>query len=237
MRNWFSLILTLCGLFVLPLAWAEGEQADALLNRVTVHLTAEQWVTTKTALVTIGVNAGVSDVGVVKLQDEVLNKLGKISDQGVWHIVSLDRTQDQSGLEKIQISAQARLPSSALSGLRDQAKAISKPGETFTVDNILFTPSEDEFRAANADLRSNIYQQAQIEIDRLNKAYPSQKFYLHAIDFVGFPPPIPVAQNTFVSVRMAQGTVTRELPVGDKLVVNATVTLAAVPDQLVKLMH
>lgn len=235
MRSFAALIL---GFLLLSPAWADDNGQDALLNRVSFRLNAEQWVTTKTALVTIGVNAGVSDIGVEKIQDEVLDKLSKISDQGTWHIVSLDRSQDQSGLEKIQISAQARLPSSALAGLRDKAKAISKPGETFTLDNLQFTPSEDEFRAANATLRSNIYQQAKDELDRLNKAYPSQKYYIHSIDFVApLMPPMPMA-NSFVSVKMAQGEVTRELPVGDKLVVTATVTLASVPDQLIsKLTH
>lgn len=233
-----ALVLFVFSFLLFSSVWADDNSSDALLNKITFQLNAEQWVTTKTALVTIGVNAGVSDVGVEKIQDEVLGKLGKISDQGTWHIVSLDRTQDQSGLEKIQIAAQARLPSLALAGLRDKAKAISKPGETFTLDNLQFTPSEEELRAANTDLRGNIYQQAKEELDRVNKAYPSQKYYLHNIDFIGPLMPAPVAQNTFVAVRMAQGTVVKELPVGNKLVISATVTLAALPDQLVaKLAH
>jgi len=239
MRAKHILISSLISLFLLTPAWADDSNGtDSLLNRVTFRLNAEQWVTTKTALVTVSVNAGVSDVGVDKIQEEVLGKLNKLSDQGSWHLISLDRTQDQSGLEKIQITAQARLPSAALSGMRDKAKTLSKPGETFSVDNILFTPSEDEFRAANADLRANIYQQAQTELDHLNKAYPSQKYYIHNIDFIGTLAPLPMAQNAFVSVRMSQGIVTKELPVGDKVVINATVTLASVPDQLMaKLPH
>jgi hypothetical protein len=232
MRVLFSILLSLLVFPVGVLAY-EGEQAEALLNRVSFRLSAEQWVTTKTALVTISVNAGVSDIGVEKIQGEVLGKLSKIADQGPWHLIALDRSQDQSGLEKIQITAQARLPSSALSGLRDMAKAMSKPGETFTLDNLQFTPSEDEIRAANIDLRNNIYEQAKEELDRLNKAYPSQKYYIHSIDFLGGALPMPMVQNTFVSVKMAQGVVTKELPVGDKLVLTATVVLASVADQLV----
>lgn len=239
MRALLVSALIAISLFVALPVWADVDKhQDAVLNKVTFRLTAEQWVTTKTALVSIGVNAGVSDVGVEKIQEEVLTKLNKISDQGTWHIISLDRTQDQSGLEKIQIVAQARLASSALSGLRDKAKAISKPGETFTIDNIQFSPSEDEWRAANADLRSNIYQQAKDELDRLNKAYPNQKFYIHDIDFVGALMPMPMAQNTFVSVRMAQGAVNKELPVGDKLVLGATVSLASITEELLtKISH
>lgn len=229
MRLWITFFLAF---LLLSPAWGDDGGQDSLFNRVSFRLTAEQWVTTKTALVTIAVNASVSEVGIEKVQSEVLNQLNKISDQGTWHLVSLDRSQDQSGLEKIQIAAQARLPSSALAGLRDKAKEISKPGETFTLDNLQFTPSEEEFRAANVDLRSNIYQQAKDELDRLNKASPSQKYFLHNIDFIGplvSPSPMP---NNFLSAKMAQTDGVRELPVGDKLVVTAVVTLASIPDQV-----
>lgn len=229
----------LIGLMTLLLtltAWGYDKE-DVSLNRINLRLSAEQWVTSKTALVTVGVNAGISDSRVEKLQEEVLKKLNDISNQGEWHIVSLDRTQDQSGLEKIQMIAQARLPNSALSVLRDKAKKISKPGETYAVDNIQFTPSEDEFRAANIELRNNIYQQAKAEIDRLNKVLPDQKYYIHNIDFSGNVVAAPMVQNTIVSMRVAaQSIVTKELPVGDKLILNANVTLAAVPEQLLAKM-
>jgi len=183
------------------------------------------------------VNAGVSDKGVDKIQEAVLDKLNKISDQGTWHIVSLDRTQDQSGLEKVQMAAQARLPSSALAGLRDKAKAMSKPGETFTLDNLQFTPSEEEYRSALVTLRGNIYQQAKEELDRVNKAYTTPKYYIHNIDFIGAAP-IQTPQNSFMIAKMASAETARELPVGDKLTISATVTLASMPEQFVaKLTH
>jgi hypothetical protein len=225
------LLMTVLMAFLAIPAWADMKE-DALLNKITLRLSAEQWVTTQSALVTVGVNAGTNSAGVEKIQDEVLKKLKDISNQGEWHIISLDHSQDQSGLEKIQISAQARLPSAALANLRDNAKKISKAGETFNVDNILFTPSEEELRAANIQLRNNIYQQARNEIDNINKAYPDQKYYLHGIDFTGNVVTAPMPQNTFVSVRMTQGIVTKDLPVGDKLTIFATVVLAAVPEQL-----
>ncbi len=212
-------------------AFAYDGDCAALFNQISFQLTAEQWVTTKTALVTIIVNAGVSDKGVDPVQTEVLGKLNKISDQGSWHLISLERTQDQSGLEKIQIIAQARLASSALAGLRDKTKALSQPGETFTLDNLQFIPSEEEYRAANVDLRSNIYQQAKEEVDRVNKAYASSKYYIHSIDFRGTVIPIQMPQNTMMAAKMGQAE-GAQLPVGDKLSLAATVILAAKPDQL-----
>lgn len=224
----------LLSLFMISPVWASDNSHDPVLNKVTMKLSADQWVATKSALVTVGVNASVNANGLEKIQDEVLRQLGGISTQGDWHIISFDRSLDQSGLEKVQISAQARLPSAALSNLRDKAKAISKPGETFTLDNVEFTPSEDELREANTVLRSNIYAQAKEELDRLTKLYPEQRYFVHDIDFVNdvVRVPMPMMQNA-MAMKMAVPASSNGgngLTVGDKLVLTATVVLAGVPD-------
>ena len=157
---------------------------EPLLNQVTLQLKAEQWLTTQTALVNVNINAAVSDQNIANLQNEVLNKLKQLIASPDWHIISFDRQQDQSGLESIQIAAQVRVAQASLASLRDKAKAISKPGETFTIDNVQFVPSEDEIRQANNNLRNNIYQQVKTEIDTINNIYPDQKFYVHNIDFL-----------------------------------------------------
>ena len=59
-------------LFFLPLyAWASID-VGPLLNKVTLQLQAEQWVTTKTALVTVGVNAAVADQDIGQIQADVM---------------------------------------------------------------------------------------------------------------------------------------------------------------------
>jgi hypothetical protein len=221
------LLIFLLG-FLASTAWAQDHSRhDAMLNKVMIKFSAEEWVITKSALVTVGVNASVNAGDLDKIQDEILKKLVSISGQGEWHIISFDRSLDTSGLEKIVISAQARLPSGSLAGLRDRAKAITKPGETFTLDNIAFTPSEDDLRQANTELRSNIYMQTKDEIDRLDKMYPDQHYYVHDVDFVGeftqAPGPIPMAGN-YMAMRA-----NNNLAVGDKLTMTATVILAALP--------
>ena len=212
---------------------ADSDKTDGVLNKVVLSLTQEQWVETKTAEVTMMINASVSDGGIEKLQDEVMKKLAQISTQGTWHLVSFDRSLDQSGLEKVQISALNRLPVSALSGLRDKAKSLSKPGETFSLDSIHFTPSQDELRDANVALRASIYQQAKDEADHLNHLFPDQKYYVHHVDFVGIlaPAPIPLPQNMlFAQSNVVRSTGGNQMAVGDKLSLNATVTLASMPD-------
>ncbi len=231
-----KIVSVLAGLFLMLPAWADVN-LEPLLNKVTLQLSAEQWVTTKTALVTVGINASVSDSDVGKIQSTILDKLNQLTGKAEWHIISFDRSQDQSGLEKVQVSAQARLPESALSGIRDKAKSMSKPGETFTLDNVQFTPSDDELRTANTTLRENIYQQAKVELDQLNKQYPDQKFYLHQINFMGelTPGPMPQVMAKFSN---GIGAASNNLSVGDKMRITATIVLAAAPSaDVVKVVH
>lgn len=234
-------------IFLIPLLFVTPVLADTplepLMNKVTLQFDAEQWVVSKSALVTVGINAAVSDIGLEKIQSQVLTKLNQLSAKGEWHLVSFYRSLDKSGLETIQISAQARLPEPDLVGLRDKAKAISKPGETYTIDNIQFTPTEDEVRAANSNLRDKIYAQTKTEIDRLNKMYPEQKYYVHDINFITNIYQGASAGVMYKSVNEVEGgapapAARPALPVGDKLRLSATVVLATSPDpDIAKILH
>lgn len=225
--------LVLFSLFLSLNAWADNS-FEPLLNTVTLELNADQWVTTQTALVSIGVNATVSGGGLEKTQSTVMAKLNQISNKGVWHIVSFNRSLNQSGLEQVQIAAQARLPSSDLSGLRDRAKAITKPGETYTLDNVEFIPSEAELRDANTVLRSAIYQLAKNELANLNRFYTDQHYYVHNINFLGRVVPQPM-NTMYAKVSDAGGS---SVTVGNKLVVTATVVLASAPTpDVTKIVH
>ncbi len=235
MRKCCLALFTVISLFLTIPVWAETNVED-LLNKVILRLNAEQWVTTKTALVTVGINVSVSDNDLGKAQSHIMDKLNQIASKADWHILSFDRSQDQSGLEKVQASAQARLADNALAGLREKAKEISKPGETFTLDNVQFVPTEDEMRNANAVLRGNIYQQAKTELDQLNKLYSDQKFYIHQINFVSDVVPGPMMQAKYAGVAASNSVAALE--VGDKLRISAIVILSAAPNSdVVKLMH
>ena len=212
-------------LFALP-AWANIDLGP-LLNKVTLQLQSQQWVTTSTALVYVGVNAAVTDQSMGSVQADVVNKLKQLSDKDEWHVISFNRQLDQSGLERVQISAQARLPQSELSGLRDKAKKISKPGETYTIDNVSFIPSDEEIQRANTSLRADLYNQAKNEIDSLNKIYPDQKYYLYSIDFVSSPSPMPMMANEMALAKSA--AVAAPMAVGNKAQLQATVVIASIP--------
>ena len=76
------------------------------------------------------------------------------------------------------------------------------------------------------------YQQAKAEIDLLNKTYTDQKYYLHQIDFISqMPVPMPMMRNAMVMAKVA-GADNAPLSIGNKVELNATVVLAAMPDQV-----
>jgi hypothetical protein len=205
---------------------------EPLLNTIDLEFSAEQWVTTQSALVTVGVNATVSGGGLEKAQSNIMTKLAQISNKGEWHITVFNRSLNQSGLEQVQISAQARIPSSDLSGLRDRAKAVTKPGETYTLDNIEFTPSETELRDATTNLRSLIYQQAKNELASLTKFYPDQHYFIHRIDFTSKSIPQPM------NAMYMKSSGSNNISVGNKLVLTATAILAAAPNlEVSKIVH
>lgn len=236
MRKGFALALCL---FAATPVWADPASATMpmkpILNRIRLQLHAEQWLATKTALVNVVVNAAVTDQGIEKIQASVMQKLAELSGKGEWHILSFDRQQDKSGLESLQITAQARLAQEELTALRNKAKSISIPGETFTIDSIQFTPSEDEILQANTALRGNLYQQAKNEIDTLNKIYPDQKYFLHDITFRSQPIIEPMAENmTYAAkaVRPMAMPASQALTVGNKSELFANVVISSVHDTI-----
>ncbi|MDX1902390.1 MAG: hypothetical protein SFW66_10400 [Gammaproteobacteria bacterium] len=209
---------------------------EPLLDKVTLSFNADKWVVAGAALVTVGINLSLSDQDMGHVQSGILEKLDKIATKADWHIVAFNRTQDESGLEKIQASAQARLPEKILAGLRDRAKALSKPGQTFTIDDIQFTPSEQEKRDAYVALRSNIYQQIKTELAQLNQMYPEQKYSVHEIHFVD-QTPVGTMANVMMS-KQAMVAASPELPIGDQMKLNASVVLASAPgDAVMNLVH
>lgn len=220
-------VLSLC---IMSSTWAAID-ITPLQNKITLQLQAEQWVTTKTALVSVSINAAVTDQGIGTVQATVMQKLKQLSDQSDWHIVAFNRQEDKTGLENVLINAEARLPQTDLANLRSKAKSISKPGETYTIDNVQFTPSDAELKAANLALRSEIYQQAKTEIDAINKLYPEQKYYLHAVDFLNRPMPMMRADSNMMMAKMASASMPEAAPlnVGNKAYVNATIEIASLP--------
>ena len=155
------------------------------LNEVTFHLTAEKWVQTTTAKITISINATLNNKTLSQMREQIMANLNKIT-KGQWHITDFERSQDSSGLEKLYVEAEARVNESSLTNVNTEAQALSVPGVKYKVKNIDFTPSMKDIEEAKKDLRKTIYQDASTEISTLNTTYPEQKYVLHAIHFGEF---------------------------------------------------
>lgn len=211
-------------------AWAQA--VTPLLNKVSYQFTVERWATTTTANVTVSLDAMLDKIGLANMNSYVLSNMQQLAKSDAWNITQYSRSQDKSGLEMLHIEAQARLPANDLSGLRDKAKKMSKPGETYTIAAIDFSPSTAELEHTHADLRANIYDTVKQEIARLNQVYPDQHYFLYSIDFA---PQQPVAFARVMAAKiMPQAELAPpapempSLPVNAKLVETAAVVIASV---------
>ncbi len=181
-------IATICAaiLYTLPpnaLAQEAPQKGAPGLNKISYQVSVEKWSTTTTADVNVSIDATLNKTGLHQINSQVLQNLNKIYPSSDWHITQFNGSQDRSGLETLHIEAEARLPSSVLTELRDKAKAVTTSGQTYTIGDIDFTPSRAELDGTHADARAEIYDEVNQEIARLNQAYPGQHYFLNSIDF------------------------------------------------------
>lgn len=177
-----SLILS-SSFFVPLLAWGQYPPNVPWMNRITYQLSVDKWATTSNAKVTVNMDAIADKIDLSNINAHVLSNLAAIADSKNWHIVRYVRNQDKSGLEMIHVEAEAWLPNNTLGGIRDKAKKISRPGETYTIADIDFSPSPADIENTHAEARATIYNMAKAEIARLQQIYPDQHYFLYSIDF------------------------------------------------------
>jgi len=197
----YLVILCLSSLSGCISAWGDSSCAN-VLPQVSLQLSAEQWVTTQTAKVSVALDALLNKEQLAKVQDNFQAALKKIAPDAVWHITEFSRSPSKTNLEQVHAVAEARLTDSAMAGLRDRAKAQSSEGQTYTVQDIVYSPTQDDISAAEAKLRAQIYDQAKAELDRLNAVYPKPGYSLFNINFNASVQPVAMASkmNTLVSV-------------------------------------
>lgn len=166
-------------------AWQLGVAADGelalTLDKISFQLTSKTWVSTQTAVLKVTVNASL-DADLVQARTKMMANLAKIA-SGDWHIVRFDRFQDSSGLEKLSVLAQLRVAQKQLVHLYDKAKQVSKPGETYQIAGIEFTPELTEIQSAKAGLRQTLNQRIQQELAHFNQTFPEQHFTLSAVTY------------------------------------------------------
>jgi len=195
---------------------------------VNLQLQDEQWVTTTTAEVVIGIDATLDKSGLFQARENILKNLNQLVKTD-WHLTEFSQTANESGLEQLHITATARIAEVGLNGLRDQAKILSKPGLAFSVVAINFVPSLTELETAKATLRSELYSAVQDEVVRLNKIAHDRNYTIRSITFSEGVPPPPVPVNAYMA--MGDGAIKSKnmaavVAVSSKIQMTAVVELA-----------
>tara|TARA_Y100000588_G_scaffold389592_1_gene492799 strand:+ start:592 stop:1293 length:702 start_codon:yes stop_codon:yes gene_type:complete len=220
------LVLIALTLSHVSLASEPAEQAN--LDKITFSVSSKQWVYTSSAKVTVLINATLSQSNLVKARDEITSQLNQIA-KSKWHIVSFNRGQDSSGLEKLTVQAESRIAQNQLADLYKNAKTVSKPGMKYDIGSIEFTPSLEEVESTKKDLRSTLYNQVKQEIENINKVYPEQSYSVNRLLFLDGDKPQQAKRETnreFVNLVAVQAQA-QDLAVSNELVMTAIAEAAS----------
>jgi len=209
-------------------------------DHVQMDLSAEGWVTTKTARVLVSVEAAVTGNTAGTMRANMTKAVGDVA-KGDWRLTSFNREQDQTGMERWSAVFEARLPESDLNGINEAAKKASKTGMQITVSNVDFSPTLEETQAVLGQVRTQIYKDAAEQLTALNTALPGRNYRISAIDFMGesraFMPPRPMVANAkMLSMESASATASASPSVerSEKLTVSAHVTFSSLPPTATK---
>ncbi|EHL31268.1 hypothetical protein [Legionella drancourtii] len=203
-----------------------------VLDKVLFQISAKQWVTTQSALLGVNISVTLAKADLVKARADIMERLNKIA-KGDWHLLAFDRSQDSSGLEKLDVQAQARVDQTALTDIYQNAKSVSIPGAKYEVASVEFKPSMEETQTVLAKVRDQLYQQVNDEIARMNKAYPMQNYSVSNLVFVsGDNPPVQTprayqAKEMNSMMMMAGAAAAPALTVSNELTLTAMVEAAS----------
>lgn len=215
-------------LFFIQTVLYASDTPPLVLDKVSLQLTARDWVSTDKALLHINVNMTLNNADMVQARADILKNLKRVA-EGEWHITRFDRSQDSSGLEKLYVQAQARVEQKVLTNVYQQAKGVSKPGASYKVDSIDFTPGLIEREQVKNKLREKLYHQVQQELQILNKSYSEQHYTVNRLIFVeGEQQPMPAAlkarqMNTMVMAAEAAAPVS----VSNEMILSVVAELAS----------
>ena len=237
-----SLCLSLAMLSAACPAFAQAEApgipaappAQPTLDTVTFTLSAEDWVQTSTAKVSVAIDATLSGADAGKVRTNMLKALNDLANGADWKFAQFQHSQNESGMEQWHAEVETRLKEADLGGLADKAKSVSTPGLHLDISNIDFTPSLDENQAAKARLRAQLYGRINDELKALNDAEPGRAFHVGEIAFDApeFHPirPMPrIRMNAMaLAAAPAQPGGDAGIDVAQKVTMRADVTLEAV---------
>lgn len=203
---------------------------EAILDKVAFQVSAKDWVSTESALLKININATLNNADLVKARAEILENLNKIT-KGEWHLTQFDRSEDNSGLEKLFVMAEAKVPQADLTDVYTNAKNVSKPGATYEVSAIDFKPGLVEIEKVKANLRQMIYKKINDELAAVNASFNKQQYSLNRVVFYeneeAFESRVPQGKMMMNTMVMAAARAPAPLAVSNEVILHAYVELAA----------
>lgn len=230
------LLLAFLAVLLPSAARAEDPKPD---DSVVFDLSTEDWVTTKTARVVIGVEAAVTGSTAGTMRASILKSVENLA-KADWRLIGFDRAQDQTGLERWSAQLEARIPENELSGLNEAAKKNSKAGLQLTVRTVDFVPTLEEVQSKLTEMRAKLYKNANDQLSTLNAALPGKNYRIALIDFTPPTSAAPTNNARFYGTRAKASMLALAAPDSaseestpmersQKLTVTARLVLAAAP--------
>jgi hypothetical protein len=177
------LLIVFLSILLLPVT-ASAQVMPKPDDTLSLSLSAEDWVSTKTARTIINVNAAVSSDNAGSTREAMLKAVQQLA-EGQWRVTSFNRSQTETGLESWFAQFEAHLPETALGGLNEKATKLSKPGMQLNVGQIDFSPTLEENEAVKVNLRKTLMDKINAELKAVNAAFPGRDFRVSEISFGG----------------------------------------------------
>lgn len=210
-------------------------QPPRMDDRVVFELSSEDWVTTKTARVSINVEAAINAGNSGTMRADMFKAVNDLA-KADWRLTSFNRSLDQTGLERWSTSFEARIPENQLTGLGDTVKKLSKAGMQLSVGMIDFSPTLEEMETARALVRAQIYKQANDQLAAINAAFPGRNYRIAIINFTTEDQPAQPQPRTLRNMSMmavpAAAPMDASAERTEKVTLTAHVVFAASPDKI-----
>ncbi|MBP9726722.1 MAG: hypothetical protein KBD83_04580 [Gammaproteobacteria bacterium] len=221
-----SLVAFACA-SVFATSYAEDQNCQ---NQISMQLQEEGWVTSKTALVTVNIQAATSKDSSSKLIAQVTNKLKSIvTDSTPWRLVDLSTEKNPAGLLAISAKMSSRLNNDQVAQLQGAIDTLNKAGEQYKIENIDYQPELAEIAAENTRLRSLIYSDVLEQQKAINTAFTGSGYQLQTLSFdeVYAAPSRPMLAYTANMDSARRTSSPAAAPFSQQLTLNARVTFSS----------
>lgn len=176
-----SLIGVACAFVFTTTSYAIDQSCQ---NQISMQLQQEGWVTSKTAAVTVEIQAATSKDDSAKLIAQITDKLKSIvKNSAPWRLVDLSTTKNSAGLLAIAAKMSARLDNDQIAQLQSAIDTLNKAGEQYKIEGIDYQPQLAEIADENTRLRVLLYKDMLEQQRIINSAFTSAAYQLQTVNF------------------------------------------------------